>query len=504
MKPYAILCTFFFLLTMAIGAKADDFPYPQTGDFQGLSWVEAFDALHDKISAEYAFSDWKSIDWAALKATYGETISQAQVGNQQAAYETALKEYVLSLPDGHVAIRGGNYQATMDAEVQGSYGITLAKLDNGKVVVTYVLDGSAAAVAGVEVGAEIIRWNSTEINEHLNTLSVSGLTDSGIATDEHLVMRQCQRLGRDSVGSEAVIDYRNPAGGEVVAPVESVTLMAEDDNAALLNASYFVVQTDPSPPTITYGIRSGKYGYLRLKAILALEALANPDPGVDDLFVSVRDTFRTALEHFKANNVEGIILDLRGNIGGSDVLATELAGFFYQEIVFYERQSYFNAVTRQFEMNTLVTYTEEVGDALYIEPQSLYFDKTVIAIIDPGTISSGEGVAMGIQGVKNGYTLGFHSTNGSFGMVGGKVLMPGGITVTYPNGMSLDALGQIQLDSRNGIGGVAPDFVVPMTSENAIRFANGEDVLLEHAENMLKRLSTSNPIASIQLLLEDI
>lgn len=67
--------------------------------------------------------------------------------------------------------------------------------------------------------------------------------------------------------------------------------------------------------------------------------------------------------------------------------------------------------------------------------------------------------------------------------------MPEGIDIRYPYGRSLNKEGVIQLDSRNGVGGISPDFVVPMTSENAIRFAKGEDVLLEYAEKKLHDLT---------------
>jgi carboxyl-terminal processing protease len=35
-------------------------------DFSALSWTLAFSSLHAKFSREYAFTEWKSIDWNAL------------------------------------------------------------------------------------------------------------------------------------------------------------------------------------------------------------------------------------------------------------------------------------------------------------------------------------------------------------------------------------------------------------------------------------------------------
>ncbi len=489
MKTKIIVCMFAFLFFLCAGVAADGFKSPPEADFSDMNWTEAFEALHKKMSAEYAFSEWKNIDWVALKKKYGEIIAKAEKKKQLSAYENALKEYTLSLPDGHVAIYGGNYQKNMTADIKASYGITLASVENDRIIVNYVDETSAAAKAGIKVGAEILSWNNTKIDEQLTKTIVSSLVHNGIATDEQLALRRCQRLARDAVGSEASISYRNPSNDGKNSLIKSVRLTAYDDQMRLLNKSNFIVSSGFNLPTIEHKILSEKYGYLLIKAILSLEAIQSGETDPNKQFGAVYDKFKEVLAYFMKNNVQGLIIDLRGNAGGSDELASRLSGFFYQEKVFYERQSYFNMLTNKFELQTFCDYSDDVVDALYIEPQNIYFNKPVIAIVDPGTISSGEGVAMGIQNSANGYVIGFYGTNGSFGMTGGEVAMPEDIEIHYPYGSSLNKEGIIQLDSRNGVGGISPDFVVPMTSENAIRFAKGEDVLLEYAEKKLHELT---------------
>lgn len=93
---------------------------------------------------------------------------------------------------------------------------------------------------------------------------------------------------------------------------------------------------------------------------------------------------------------------------------------------------------------------------------------------------------MCISQLPNGRVIGFHGTNGSFGMTGGEIKMPGGYTIGYPYGRSVDENGVIQLDSRNGIGGVAPNPRVPKTLENVLAFAAGTDVELQYAIEHLR------------------
>ena len=93
---------------------------------------------------------------------------------------------------------------------------------------------------------------------------------------------------------------------------------------------------------------------------------------------------------------------------------------------------------------------------------------------------------MGIARLPRGSVIGFHGTNGSFGMVGGQITMPGGYTISYPFGRSVDQHGVVQLDSRKGIGGVAPNPRVPKTLENVLAFAAGVDVELQYAVRYLR------------------
>ena len=120
-----------------------------------------------------------------------------------------------------------------------------------------------------------------------------------------------------------------------------------------------------------------------------------------------------------------------------------------------------------------------------MEPQSPRYPGPVAVLVNPGTVSSGEGLAMGIRRSPRARVVGFFGTNGSFVMVGGQIRMPGGILIGYPFGRSVDRDCRIQLDSREGVGGVAPDVRVPRTLENVLAFAAGTDVELLHALDCL-------------------
>src|SRR4051794_38468037 len=58
-----------------------------------FSWSHAFDALCAKLAAEYPFTQWKRIDWAALNAKFAPRIRDAEARKDDRAYYRALRAF---------------------------------------------------------------------------------------------------------------------------------------------------------------------------------------------------------------------------------------------------------------------------------------------------------------------------------------------------------------------------------------------------------------------------
>ncbi|MGD2079339.1 MAG: peptidase S41, partial [Chloroflexota bacterium] len=72
-------------------------------DYSDLPYPEAFDNLVDKLSREYAFTEYKEIDWDALHEEFRPRFETAEDDNDSLAYRRALRDFSWSIPDGHVA-----------------------------------------------------------------------------------------------------------------------------------------------------------------------------------------------------------------------------------------------------------------------------------------------------------------------------------------------------------------------------------------------------------------
>lgn len=453
---------------------------PVPSDLSTLTWTEAFDHLHAKFSSEYAFTEWKGIDWDALYRRYRPLVAAAEAAGDQAAYYLALRGYAYHLRDGHVSV-------TEDLDVArqlagGGFGMVATRLDDDSVAVTWVKPGGPADQAGITVGSRILRWDGQPVRsalEQTSTLLGPNQPTTVRRDDERL-----RYLVRAPIGQARTVTFRTPGS-----PARTVTLTAIDDDfetLTLTDARSIIGQGQMPTRMVEHEILPGNIGYLRIYAEIDLPAELPGD------HTPTLTLFRRAMREFRAEDVAGIVVDLRNNAGGSDQMVADMLASFSSEPSFYEYQAYVVPETGQFQIWLADDETGEFvarNQGITIEPARHVYSGPVVALVNNGCISSCEGLAMGISRLPDGRVVGFRGTNGSFGMAGAGALMPGGYVVKWPYGASLDADRVVQIDSRDGRGGILPDVVIPMTLRNASRALAGRDVELRWGLRVLDRMA---------------
>jgi carboxyl-terminal processing protease len=454
-------------------ARADDL----TPDLSGLSFTDAFDSLCAHYSKHYAFSDWKGIDWTALHDSYAPEVLQADAAADAAAFKLAMKRFASSFPDGHVRLRG-DLSGLFEGEIGGGFGLTLIQLSDARIAVNRVVAGGPASGAGIAVGAIITEWNGLPAQSALDGAEIVW-EGNPPATREGARLAKLRRMVRAPVGSVLGLTFTNPGQGPV-----TTTLTAEDDSLGTWELSRYtafdidgraVITQEQILRPVTYQILPGGVGYLRCSILVELDASGNVTGSMDDLVASLHE----AVAAFDAAPVSGVIVDIRDNPGGFDALAALFGGLFYDHTELYEQASFYDDATGQFEVVPQLT--------LYLEPQGSYFGGPVVCLVNAGTASSAEGVAMAIQRLPQGHVMGFYGTHGSFGLVAGESALPAGLDIQFTLGRSLDSNSVIQVDSDLTLtGGVVPDLRIPLTVETVQRkFAAGVDVELEEAQAFL-------------------
>lgn len=482
------LCSLGLTHTTVYASVQPAYQAPIAADFSNLSWVKAFDKLHEKFSREYAFTVWKNIGWTDLYNKYQPKIAKAQSSKNFEAYYLALRAYVNAIPDGHV--RMSNIQDINDKYIGGGFGFSVMKLTDGKIIASWVDEEGPAFARGLRAGAELVEWNNQPVAVAL--IGKSTIFASNSATSVDLENQKARYLTRAHLDAKLVLSFINIGCSEPIV----AEIYAYDDKKKSLSKNYpntvvsdglrdliLGVANPDVPPTsmIETRIIDGNIGYMKIWCELDVDLQQTGTA------VSTLNLFRTGLREFNNQKVIGLILDVRNNLGGADVMVADMLAAFYKEKTFYEYQNCFNAVTGVMEIQPDPDRKPFEADyGLYIEPAAPFFAGPVVAIINSKCISSGEGIALGIKNLPNGGTIGFYGTNGSFGMTGGEAKMPGDIEVHWPTGQSLDKNRKVQIDSRDGSGGVTPSIRIPLTRANALKVASGLDVELEQAIQVIK------------------
>lgn len=328
-------------------------------DLQHLDWGEAFERMHEELAAEYPFTEWKSIDWAGQYARYRPLITVSQAEGDMGGFHLTLRRYVYDISDGHMRVTDPD-DALREQHVGGGFGLALGQLDDGKVIVTQVWE--AAARAGVNWGDEVTHWNGTPVGEAL-ARTPTIWAERPPATREVRRLQELHFLTRAPVGSVAHVTIRPSANGASArlddsavgsagdgppegtaesargSTTRTVRLVAQQDDEATLTFT----ERHPQPPATSQTFESamlpGGHGYVRLTA-----QRFPSDTG---------EQVRRAVRGFQAAGVRGIVVDLRGNRGGSDFTVSRVVAPFFSVPDLYHHVSLHDPKTERTEVEIL-------------------------------------------------------------------------------------------------------------------------------------------------------
>ncbi|NEW04825.1 PDZ domain-containing protein [Paenibacillus sp. SYP-B3998] len=447
---------------------AGELRYNPTSDLSKLSYAKAFVQLNQRLTKEYPFGEWKHVNWQALQNKYEPLFKQIDQDKNKEAYYKTLKDYLSSFRDGHVRIVNDKVyeNQVFKNEVGGGFGISTVQLDNGKVLVSLVLENSPAQKNGIKLGSEIVTWDGKDVKEAFASTTWS---DGSIATDEAKRINQGRFMARSPIGKEIQVGFQNVGDKKI----SKVMLKAYDDQYETLKQTKVkFTQADLDGPSIEGKALDNGYGYIKITHFAPSDTAPNPEKLLED-----------QLKKLQTKPLNGLIIDLRNNPGGVDALAANLTGHFVKKKTIYEYASYYNRYTSKFEINH--------SDYLTVQPTKPSYTGKIAILINSRTGSSGEGMPLILKGLPNVTIIGFTSTAGSFGIVTSPITfnMPEGYFVEFPDGRSLNAKQVIQGDADyTGQGGAVPDIKIPLNEETfKAMYVEGQDVELNYALAALQK-----------------
>ena len=142
-------------------------------------------------------------------------------------------------------------------ETDGGLGLSLTELDDGRIVVSYLIEGGPAANAGMELGAEILAWDGGTLDEAIDREFV--WAHQALATEHTKRLQQLRYITRFPLGSDVDVSFRNPDSEEE----QSATLGVISERASFSNSSFFAGIEGDELPIETRILPSG-YGYVAI------------------------------------------------------------------------------------------------------------------------------------------------------------------------------------------------------------------------------------------------
>ncbi len=416
-------------------------------DYTEMSYTDAFDALFEKVSREYPFTEDKQVDWQLLYDVFQPEVASA--GNDNEFY-IAMKSFSLAIPDRHIGISFN--PDVFVALYGGSFGLRLAELTDGRVIVVDVIPDTAGEQAGIEVGAEIIEWENIPVRDVLEVI----VPDFGpYSTPSHERLDKLLFLTRYPVGTEIVVTFQNPG-----AAARTVQMRADFEVETLFDSIPSLSIDEMDLPVEGDLLEEFGIGYISITSFS------------DDARLTAH-VWERFMDILIDQEIPGLIIDVRINGGGLSSLSQGFVGYFFDEEIEIFRRSYFNDISGEFEYSPGITK---------IYPGPKLYEGQVIVLVSPDCVSACEGFAHMMQQNGRATIMGHYPTAGAFGEVGrGQYELPGEYSMQFPTGRPETLDGDLLIE---GVG-IIPDVIVPVTEDSARGLV---DAVLERAIQELSGL----------------
>lgn len=412
-------------------------------DFSEMSYAEAFEAMWAMMSQEYSFTELKGIDWDGLYDEFAPRFQSADDDGDSSAYMLALRDFLWSIPDGHI---GFSWDQTLNdafnEEISGGIGMAIRDTSDGRVIVNYLTPEGPAEAAGIQLGAEILEMDGEPIDD---VVDASVPWSSPFSTEHTLRLQQLRYAVRFVLGESVEVTYQNPGGSARTATLETVN---EFDS---FSYSSFLAGVTGLELPVEFEIMDNGYGYVSIYSFL------------DNQLLTIQ-LWERMIQTMKANDVSGLVIDMRNNGGGYGFTADQMAAYFFDERLELGNTALWDDSLEDFYVNP------DVVGVFYPPAEDLRFEGKVAVLVGPNCSSACEFFAWDMTLEDRAIIVGQYPTGGLAGSVK-DFQMPDGVTVRFPIGRPFDNDGNIIIEGT----GVVPDVVVPVNEETL--FSTGDPVL---------------------------
>ncbi len=439
--------------------------------YRTVSFAGDFEKGFSEMRKRYVLSEHKGIDWDALYREYLPRFRAADKTHDKVENFIAWASFCNEFYDGHVGFYPGGedvIEAAYERICGNDYGLAVISLDDGRAAAVNVEEGSVPAEAGIRNGTIITAWDGKTLAE---AAANSEITDFEAYPDKDC--RDFYRLlPAGGVGGEEVeISFLDDSGAE-----KTVTAPKTGSYYERLNDTAEIINQGVAAANMAWTEADGSTAVLRIKTMMFDGNAARSED-----FTAMKNEIRENAEKYKSRGFENIIIDLRGNGGGSGNMVMAIA-----EIFAPEGPHYYCTDGAWDDLSGCYLTDPETGkyvkgkDNLY-QGENFWEGKPVVILVNSQSASAADHLAMIMQGMENVTVMGFTEPNGSAQGVGAVELESG--MLQFSSCLLLDENGDIFIDSGTDFeSGDGVDVKIPFDEEAVkVLFDDGEDYVMKKA-----------------------
>lgn len=465
--------------------------------YRAKDYLGDFEKLSACMREHYVLTDHKGIDWDALYAKYQPKFAEIDRTQDAGANLLTWGAFCGEFHDGHV---GYTYSIKEDMapanqairEALGhDYGLSLMRCTDGSFAAVHT--DESLAEYGIRNGTVITAWDGRSPDEVSRTAPLYDVN--------FFVYDEEKEEPTLIMGSYPDIDNEIFWSGVLCAGVggDSVTVTYLDENGAeqtavLPQCGDYLDRLTGTVKTVGQSMETGNLMWKRISrttACLRIKGMSfdmkSYNSADDDAYDEMKNEIRQQILEYQQDGVKDVIIDLRGNEGGSPHMVNGVTAMFAPKGVHYcLTNCVWDEQNHCWAKDASGRYVK--GNDIVYQGEQLLGDGRIIVLVDSATVSAGDIMTKEMEGLENVTVIGFTEPNGSSQAVGMKAGKCG--TLSFSNCVVLDENGEIAIDSgidrQSGDGdGVK---IIPFDGE-AIRalFDEGRDYLMDKALEMLEQ-----------------
>lgn len=460
----SILCGLYFCATS-----------PNCFNHINESYTQSFHSLVQDMDRTYVLKDWKKVDLPALEEKYMPLVREAEQEQNPVKFYAAVTSFCNEMHDGHISVSFSGdtevYMSYSDPRIY-EFGLAMIQLDNGDVIA--ICTAEEANAVGIEDGTVITSWNGKPIAQAL----AENVEDHGESVKANADRIAPLRLS-ETVSETVDVSFIDSSGAELTATLAMLKrIPARSEAFAALKGVEEQFDHDKFlEENFSTRMLNDKCGYLKLTA-------EKTDSDIHDILGYLkgdhkwaRDMFREKLTDLKAQGMEYLVIDLRGNMGGFDEIGCALCDLLTDK-----------------DWYGLGLGIRRNGEYVCVSDHCIhgtgeFADIRAVALTNYDCASAGDGTSLYLSRLPNVTLAGITDPCGCNQETGGVSVLSGmNITVFYPTGLVLDENSVPNVDTRaDRISRNPVEVRIPLDYDAAMRlFRDKEDYELEWAVKYLE------------------